>query len=190
MSSSGTCNFFIDSIEDIFFSSTNKHERYFMSFRNSSSELGHRSKWSCSSSVAFLQLCENHRRCLIDACFRTDLLYNDTPLLLCLAILYTKVVPILSSLLLVHQHHLHRSLVTSPDVLVLRVALYNIMIWPVILSRIMGISRGHDGFYDLVTHHINSPYLLMYMSMEALGRISLQDLWRPLVLAVELTQLS
>ena len=123
----------------------------------------------------FLQLCENHRRCLIDACFWTDLLYNDTPLLLCLAILYTKVVPILSSLLLVHQHHLHRSLVTSPDVLVLRVALYNIMIWPVILSRIMGISRGHDGFYDLVTHHINSPNLLMYMSIEALGRISLQD---------------
>lgn len=66
----------------------------------------------------FIQLCENHRRCLIDACFRTNLLYNDTPLLLCLAILYTNAVPILSSLLVVHQYHSHRSLVTSPEVLV------------------------------------------------------------------------
>ena len=54
MFSSGTPNFFIDSIEVIFFSSMNKHESYFTSFRGSSGGLGRRSKWSCSSSVALL----------------------------------------------------------------------------------------------------------------------------------------
>ena len=43
----------------------------------------------------------------------------------------------------------------------LRIALCSIMIWFAILSYIVGIVRVHDGFYDLLTHHINSPNLLM-----------------------------
>ena len=43
----------------------------------------------------------------------------------------------------------------------LRIALHSIMIWFAILSYIVGIVRAHDGFYDLLTHHINSPNLLM-----------------------------
>ena len=43
----------------------------------------------------------------------------------------------------------------------LRIALYSIMIWFTILSHIVGIVRAHDGFYDLLTHRINSLNLLI-----------------------------